>query len=342
MVEAKSQIVSEFIAIPKQNVGFTPSGYIISSMAKFNYQGADVFFRDGFVPFAQANVSVASSPVLYGLSVYTVFGVSWREAEHQLSVFRLKDHYQRLINSARIMDFHGFIDEWSYEYFEQTMRELITRNNLQEDALVRVTVFIDELVAGTKIHGLKNSVNAYVYPMGEILPLSGSNVCVSSWVRNADNSIPAKAKINGSYVNAALMKNEALLNGYDDAIALDHNGHVAEGTVANLFIVQNGRLITPDTSTDILEGITRDSLIQLAPSLSVEVQERSIDRTELYKATEAFLCGSSARITPVLSIDKRPTGDGRIGPITRQLMEKYEGVQRGTDADFPQWRQIVS
>jgi len=222
------------------------------------------------------------------------------------------------------------------------MFELIQRNQIQEDALVRVTVFIDELVAGTKIHGLKNSLSAYVYPMGEILSLRGVNVCISSWVRNADNSIPAKAKINGSYVNASLMKNEALLNGYDDAIALDHNGHVAEGTVANLFIVCGGKLVTPDTSTDILEGITRDSLIELAPKLGIEVEERSIDRTELYKASEAFMCGTSARITPLLSIDKRPVGDGKIGPITKQLMEKYEAIQRGTDESFAHWRQIVS
>lgn len=305
-------------------------------------QSSQAFFRDDFVPFGEANVSVASSPVLYGLSVYTVFSLSWNEQEQKLYTFRLREHYNRLVNSAKIMDFDSFAAEWPWERFEKTMLELIERNSVQEDALVRVTVFIDELVAGTKIHGLKNSLSAYVYPMGEVLARSGIHTCISSWVRNVDNSIPAKAKINGSYVNASLMKNEALINGYDEAIALDHNGHVAEATVANLFVVRNGKLATPDTSTDILEGITRDSLLELAPKLGIEVEERSIDRTELYKCEEAFVCGSSVRITPVLSVDKRPINGGDVGPITKQLMEKYEAIQRGIASDFPQWRQIVS
>jgi branched-chain amino acid aminotransferase len=308
-------------------------------MSQFEYQKAEVYFRNEFVPFDQANVSIASSPVLYGLSVYTVFSVSWNDQDQKLYIFRLKDHFARLVNSARIMDFHSFIDEWTFEKFENTMLELLRRNNIREDALVRVTVFIDELVAGTKIHGLKNSVSAYIYPMGEILPLSGVNLCISSWVRNSDNSIPAKAKINGSYVNASLMKNEALLNGFDDAIALDHHGHVAEGTVANLFIVRDGKLATPDTSTDILEGITRDSLIELAGKLGLVIEERSIDRTELYKSEEAFLCGTSARITPVLSIDKRPLGAGGIGPVTKRLMKAYEALQRGSTHEYPHWVQ---
>jgi branched-chain amino acid aminotransferase len=310
-------------------------------MPKLDIHNSEVFFRDKFVSFSEANVSIASSPVLYGLSVYTVFSVSWNEKEQKLYAFRLRDHYDRLINSARIMDFHSFAEEWSWEKFEKTMHELIAHNDIKEDALVRITVFIDEITAGTKIHGLKNSVSAYVYPMGEILPLSGVNLGISSWVRNSDNSIPAKAKINGSYVNASLMKNEAILNGFDDAIALDHHGHVAESTVANLFIVRNGVLATPDTSTDILEGITRDSLIELARSLDIKVEERSIDRTELYKSDEAFLCGTSARITPVLSIDKRPLGEGKPGKLTLQLADAYKNIQHGLDDKFSSWIQAL-
>jgi branched-chain amino acid aminotransferase len=310
-------------------------------MPKLDIHNSEVFFRDKFVSFSEANVSIASSPVLYGLSVYTVFSINWNEKEQKLYAFRLRDHYDRLINSARIMDFHSFAEEWSWEKFEKTMHELIAHNDIKEDALVRITVFIDEITAGTKIHGLKNSVSAYVYPMGEILPLSGVNLGISSWVRNSDNSIPAKAKINGSYVNASLMKNEAILNGFDDAIALDHHGHVAESTVANLFIVRNGVLATPDTSTDILEGITRDSLIELARSLDIKVEERSIDRTELYKSDEAFLCGTSARITPVLSIDNRPLGEGKPGKLTLQLADAYKNIQHGLDDKFSSWIQAL-
>ena len=310
-------------------------------MTNFDYKNAEVYFGEKFVPFSEANLSIASSPVLYGLSVYTVFSANWNERDKKLYIFRLKDHYDRLVDSADIMDFHSFAEEWPWERFEKTMLELLRRNNVRESVLVRITVYIDELVAGTKIHGLKNALSAYIYPMGQILPSEGVNLCISSWVRNADNSIPAKAKINGSYVNASLMKNEAILNGYDDAIALDHNGHVAESTVANLFIVRKGCLATPDTSTDILEGITRDTLIELARSLGIAVEERSIDRTELYKSSEAFLCGTSARITPIISIDKRVVGNGKTGEITKRLMRAYDDIQNGNNESFMKWCQTV-
>ena len=302
-----------------------------------NYQTAEVFFKDKFVPFSQANVSIASSPVLYGLSIYTVFSASWNQARQKMYVFRLKDHYDRLVKSAKIMDFHSFADEWTYEKFSQTMLELLRRNHIEEDVLVRATVFIDELVAGTKIHDLTNSFAAYVYPLGEVLPRSGINVCVSSWSRTADNAIPSRAKVNGSYVNASLMKNEALLNGYDDAIALDQHGHVSEGTVANLFIVRDGVLITPDAATDILEGITRNTVLTIARLLQLPTAERSIDRSELYLADEVFMCGSSALITPVLSIDKRPIGNAQTGPITQQLLQAYQAVQQGENPAFANW-----
>ena len=314
----------------------------MADMTTFDYQQGQVYFRDQFVPFGQANVSIASSPVLYGLSIYTVFSVNWNEAEQKLYTFRLKEHYQRLINSARIMDFHSFVAEWTYEKFEQTMLELLKRNEIKEYVLLRVTVYVDELIAGTKIHGLKNSVSAYVYPMGEILPRSGIHACFYSLTLTADNAIPSRDKVNCSYVNASLMKNEAVLNGYDEAISVDEHGHVAEGTVANLFLVRGGVLVTPDQATDILEGITRSSIMTLANELNLPLQQRSVDRSELYMADEAFMCGSSARITPILSIDKRPVGNGSIGPVTEQLMKKYEAIQRGTDPDHAEWRLVAT
>ena len=302
-----------------------------------DYKKTIVYFRDQWVPFNEANLSIASSPVLYGLSVYTVFNAIWNEDKKELNVFRLKDHYKRLCNSASIMDFESFEDKYSYEEFEKIMKELLHKNKVQENALVRVTLFIDELVAGTKINGLKNSMSAYVYPMGEILPKSGVNVCVSSWTRASDNMIPARAKVNGQYVNASLMKNEALQNGYDEAIALDASGHVSEGTVANLFIVRDGRLITPDMATDILEGITRNSIIEIANELGIEHEQRTIDRTELYIADEAFMCGSSANVTPILSIDKRKVGNGKIGKITKMISDEYSKIQKCENPRFAKW-----
>lgn len=302
------------------------------------YIGSTCFFRDGFVAAKDANLNIASSPVLYGLSVYTTASASWNKKDQKLYVFRLEDHYNRLINSAKIMNLQHFIDSWTYEKFQKMIHALLLQNTIKEDVLIRITVFVDELLTGTKMTGLQNNISALVYPLGELLPLTGAHCCVSSWQRTPDNAIPSRAKINGSYANASLMKNEALLNGYDEAISLDQNGHVAEGTVANLFLVRNGSLVTPDSATDILEGITRDSIFKLAKQLGIYSQERTIDRSELYIADEMFMSGSSARITPILSVDKRQIGNGKIGELTKILMKKYEAVQRGMDSSFAAWR----
>jgi len=299
------------------------------------------FFRSDFIPFTKANLSIASSPVLYGLSVYTVFNAAWNEEKQYSVIFRLEDHYKRLLNSAKIMDFHSFAMEWPYEKFEKTMLELLKLNKISEDVLVRVTVFVDELMAGTKIHDLKNSLSAYIYPKGQILSKDGVNLCVSSWVRNLDNSIPSRAKVNGGYINSSLMKNEALLNGYDDAIALDEHGHVTESTVANIFLIKDGKLITPGQSTDILEGITRGTVIRLAQELGAETIERSVDRSELYICDEAFICGSSADIIPVVSIDKRIIGDGKVGKVTKKLTKMYTETTRGNNKNHKNWCTIV-
>ncbi len=306
-----------------------------------DYSKSIAFFRDSFIPFSDASLSIASSPVLYGLAIYTVFSLNWNEKEKKLYIFRLEDHYKRLVSSAKIMDFNLFEKSWSYEKFEKMIFELVKKNNIKENALVRVSVFVDALLAGTKIHDLPHSLSAYVYPMGEILPRSGVNLCVSSWVRNSDNAIPARAKVNGGYVNSALMKNEAILNGYDDAIALDVHGNVTEGTVANLFLASDGKLITPSSNFDILEGITRDSIMKIARDLKIEVVERAVSRSELYRADEAFISGSSARITPILSIDKRSIGNGKPGPITLKLLKKYEEVQKGMTKEYGAWRKKV-
>lgn len=311
-------------------------------MSKLDIKTSTAYLRGDFLPFSEANLSIASSPILYGLSVYTVFNVVRNEEKEKLYLFRLREHYDRLVASAKIMDFHTFVEDYSYEKFKDIMLQLVRKNNIQEDSLVRVTVFIDELIAGTKIHGLKNSLSAYIYPMGEILNRNGVNVCVSSWYRTPDNSMPSRAKINGSYINASLMKNEALLNGFDDAISLDQNGHVCEGTVANLFLVKDGTLVTPDNHSDILEGITRSTVIEMARKLGLKVQQRTVDKSELYIADEIFFSGSSANITPILSVDKRTVGTGSIGPITKQLSKAYDDIRRGNNKAFTPWLTEVS
>lgn len=300
-------------------------------------KNSTAYFNGKFVPFAEANLSIASSPVLYGLSVYTVFNVKYDGTKNKHYVFRLRDHYERLVDSSKIMDFYGFNAEWNYKKFENVMIDLIRKNGAREDILVRTSVFVDELAAGTRMHALKNSLSAYVCPMGEVLAKSGINVCVSSWQRTPDNSIPSRAKINGSYANVSLMKNEALLNGYDEAIALDQNGHITESTISNVFIIKKGVLITSDGTSDILEGITRGTVHKIADKLSINYQTRGIDRSEIYSADEIFLCGSSAHIVPVLSVDKRKISDGKIGPITKQISKTYEDIRSNKLPEFSHW-----
>ncbi len=304
---------------------------------KLDYTTSTAFLRDTFVPFKDANLSIGSSPVLYGLAIYTVFGINWDSEKKSLSIFRLRDHWDRLVNSAKIMDFHGFVETWTYEKFEGMIRELVKKNNVEEDALVRVSVFIDANLAGTKIHGLPNSVSAYIYPLGEILPRNGTHVCISSWERISSKAIPVRAKVNGSYVNSALMKNEALMKGFQDAIALDEKGNVCEGTVANIFFVKDGALHTPSVDFDLLEGITRKTIIQMAQEKGIQVMERAISKEELSSFDEVFFCGSSARITPILSIEKKPVGKGDIGPITADLMQTYDNLTKGKIEKYKDW-----
>lgn len=296
------------------------------------------YLRHEFVSFEDAKISIASAPVLYGLSTYTVIPVFWNEHKQELSLFRLDDHFKRLQNSSKILSFTDFIESWDYQKFELTIRQLLIKNQIKKDSLVRVSVFVDDVLKGTRMHGLKHSLSAFVYEMNPIVPAEGVHVMVSSWRRTPDNAIPARAKINGGYVNAALMKHEAVTNGFDDAIALDEQGHVTESTVANIFLVRDkNRLITPGDSADLLEGITRDSIYRFADYFNIVKQERTIDRSELYIADEIFLCGSSMNITPVLSIDHRPIGSGRIGQLTKQLITTYEDCTHNRSDLFSDW-----
>ena len=281
------------------------------------------YFRDRFVPVSRATLSIASAPVLYGLSIYTVFPVFWNDNDQQLAMFRLPDHFQRLQNSAKLMAFDDFNRQWDYKRFATIMNDLLVKNKIRRDCLVRVNVFVDDILQGTRMHGLPHRLSAFVYDPPPVPP-AGIRLGVSSWRRTPDNAIPARAKINGSYVNASLMKHEAVMNGFDDAIALDEHGHVAESTVSNLFMVRGGRLITPSASTDLLEGITRDTVFQLAETLGLPHEQRSIDRSELYMADEVFLCGTSLQIVPAIEIDGRVVGNGKPGPITKRLVTAYQ------------------
>lgn len=287
------------------------------------------FLKDQIIPIEEAGLSIASSAVLYGLSVYTVFPVSMT-AKGTFG-FRLPDHYQRLINSARIIGINTFETDWTYEKFLATVKGLIQANNIKENAFVRATVHVDELLPGTRSRGLSTSLSIFLYEAKPIVPQDGMRLKTSVWRRIPDYAIPSRAKVNGAYVNSVLAKQDALDSGYDDCIFLDINGHVCELSAANIFIVRQGTIITPDNANDLLEGINRQTIMEIAEDLGLPCRVRNIDLTELYIADEVFACGTSSFVAPVKEIDGRVIGNGQIGTLTTKLRKRHEEILAGTN-----------
>jgi branched-chain amino acid aminotransferase len=289
------------------------------------------FLRDKVIPSGDAQLNVASSAVLYGLSVYTVFPVI--PTSSNLVAFRLQDHYRRLIHSARIIGIDTFEKEWTYERFVQVVSEVVRANTVATRVFVRASMHVDEILPGTRSRGLSTALSIFIYDADPILPQSGARIKTSVWRRVPDYAIPSRAKVNGAYVNSVLGKQDALDSGYDDCLFLDAEGHVCELSAANIFIVREGILITPSQTSDILEGINRRTVLELAEEMNISVQERTIDLTELYIADEVFACGTSAFIAPIIEIDARMVGNGEISPFTQRIREKYEILMQGKDSN---------
>ena len=227
--------------------------------------------------------------------------------------------------------------DYTIEDLENWTVELLRREEYQQDTYIRPLAYKGSLVIGVRLHDLEDDLTIFAEPFGRYIEKEeGASVCVSSWRRISDTAIPARGKITGAYVNSAFAKTEAILDGYDEAIVLNQDGHVSEGSAENLFIVRDGTLITPPLSANVLEGITREVVIQLArDELGLETVERSIDRTELYIADEAFFCGTGVQVAAIAFVDRRPVGTGGLGPVVRQLRDVYFAAVRG---DTPQYR----
>ncbi len=294
-----------------------------------DYQQAQVYYGNKLIPFSEATVHIASSAVLYGLSVYTVFAVN--QTADGPAAFRLKDHFQRLIESAHIIGMDSFQKEWDYDKFKEAVGQLVAANNPTEDVLVRTSVHVTELVPGTRSRGLKTELSMFIYPATPILPQTGARLKSSVWRRVPDYAIPARAKVNGAYVNSVLAKQDAIDSGYDDCVFLDAAGHVCELSAANIFIVRNGEVITPSTTSDLLEGINRRTILELCKREGIPTVERTVDHTELYIADEAFACGTSAFVTPILEVDARKLGSGKPGEITTKLAKLHSALLHGKD-----------
>jgi branched-chain amino acid aminotransferase len=292
-----------------------------------------IYFDDKIVDSSKASLSVMSSAVLYGLSVYTVFPV-FVGPDGKLVAFRLQDHYMRLCESAKIIGIDGFIGHWDFEKFLRATGELITSNNIKSDTFVRATIHVDEQLPGTRSRGLHTVFSMFAYGAEPIVPQNGARLKTSVWRRVPDYAIPSRAKVNGAYVNSVLAKQDAIDSGYDDCIFLDAQGHVCELSAANIFLVRKGKLITPDKTSDLLEGINRRTIIEQAIKLGIDVEERTVDLTELYIADEVFASGTSAFVAPVIEVDGRTIADGKIGPMTLRLKKIHENLLRGADAQY--------
>jgi branched-chain amino acid aminotransferase len=293
------------------------------------------FFRDGYIPLGEAKITIMTHAFLYGTGVFEGIRAYWNADEKQLYALRIKEHIVRLRNSSRIM---LMSDLPSVEEFTEIVKQVLKRNDFHEDAYVRPSVYKSTEAIGVKLHGLSHEYYVLAVPMGDYIDTAkGIATGTVSWRRTSDTSIPSRSKITGSYVNPAFSKTEAMLNGFEEAIVLTAEGHVAEGSAENLFMVRDGVLITPPVSDDILEGITRAGIMEIAAHLGLTVKERSIDRSELYIADEVFLCGTGAQVSPVTSVDHRPVGDGHVGPISKQISKTYFDAVRGRLPAFRHW-----
>jgi branched-chain amino acid aminotransferase len=301
---------------------------------------AFTYFKEAIRPDAEAAISVRNHSFLYGTSIFEGIRGYWVPEQNAMCVFRGKEHYDRLLKNANI--FHMRVPENTARCMEIT-RDLIQKNGHKGDTYLRPTIFMDGNTIGPGLDKNPASLCIFTQPLGDYLPMDrGLHVTVSNWRRNSDNAIPPRAKAGGAYMNTALAITDARRAGFDDAIVLTEQGKVSEGSAMNLFIVRNNTLITPSKTESILEGITRDTLIKLATEeLGLKVQERQVERTELYVADEAFFCGTGAQVAPVTMIDHRPLGDGNVGPIARQVQELYFKVVRNQMPKYADWCTLI-
>ncbi len=295
-----------------------------------------LFMNGEFVSAERGLIPVRTHGFAYGTGCFEGIRGYWSEQDQQLYLFRAREHYERLLRSCKTLQ---ITLPYSVEQLIEITTELVRRNNQRQDVYIRPVAYKSDETIGVRLHGISDSFLITSEPFGDYVATSGLRCCVSTWRRIDDNAIPARAKVCGAYVNSAFAKSEALQNGFDEAIMLTHEGHVSEGSAENIFLVINGELVTPAPSENILLGITRDTVMELARrELGRITRERVVDRTELYSADEVFLCGTGAQIAPVVEIDHRPVGSGQIGPIGKALQNLYFDIVRGKRAEYrSQW-----
>ncbi|HEX9133903.1 MAG TPA: branched-chain amino acid transaminase [Ktedonobacteraceae bacterium] len=296
----------------------------------------ELFMNGEFIPAEQGVIPVRTHGFSYGTGCFEGIRGYWNEEDQQIYLFRIREHYERFLRSCKILQISL---PYTAEQLVDISLELIKRNGHRQDVYLRPMAYKADQIVGVRLHNLEDHLIITSEPLGNYLDITGLHCCVSSWRRVDDNAIPARAKITGAYVNSAFAKSEAMQNGFDEAIMLTHEGHVSEGSAENIFLLMNGEFVTPAPTENILLGITRDTIMELARREFGRItRERQIDRTELYVADEIFLCGTGAQIAPVIKVDHRPIGDGTVGPISKALQQLYFDVVRGRIPEYrAQW-----
>jgi branched-chain amino acid aminotransferase len=294
------------------------------------------FFKGRIVPIEEAKVSIMTHAFNYGTGCFEGIRAYWNDEHKQLYVFRLREHYERLHRSCRILRMQL---PYSVEDMGQITVDLLRQEGYRQDAYIRPLAYKADEIIGVRLHNLTDEFAVFAVPFGRYLETEeGCHACVSAWHRVDDSTSPARAKITGTYINSALAKSDAVLSGYDEALVPDQAGHISEGSAENLFIVRNGTLITPTVTSNILEGITRDSIIELArEEMHLPTVERPIDRSELYICDEAFLTGTGVQVAAITNIDHRPVGSGVIGPVVSELRRLYFEVVKGRNRKYQHW-----
>lgn len=299
------------------------------------------YFDSKFVPLSEANINIKTHAFLYGTSIFEGIRGYYLSETNSVAIFRLKEHMARLLESAH---FYFLTPPHSVDDLCDITVELVKQNKPSTDIYIRPTLYKTGVNITPRMDSTENACCIWVHPLGNYLDTSkGLKVCVSSWRRLDDNALPPRAKAGANYLNTALMVTDSRNSGFDDAIALNQDGTVSEGSAMNLFLIQDNILITPGKTDNILEGITRDTLITLAKNeLGLTTEQRPVDRTELYRADEAFFCGTGAQVAPISSIDHRTIGKSGIGPITQQLQALYFKVVRNQLPQYSSWVTMVN
>ncbi|NCJ05459.1 branched-chain amino acid transaminase [Synechococcales cyanobacterium C] len=293
------------------------------------------YFQDQFLPFAEAKLSIATHALHYGTGAFGgLRGIPDPQRPQQILLFRLDRHCQRLSQSARFLHF-----DLSAKFIQTKITEFVQKNQPQTSFYIRPFVYTSDLGIAPRLHNIEKDFFIYGIELGDYLSPDGVSCRLSSWCRQEDRSLPLRGKISGAYITSSLAKTEAHASGFDEAILMNAQGKVSEASGMNIFVVRNGQILTPSADQDILEGITRASIIQLAQASGIEVIERPIDKSELFIADEVFLSGTAAKITPVKQIENYPLPT--IRPITDKLRAKLTAITENRDPEYQHWVYVI-